>query len=140
MERRTTRTTIETTRRLIAVRRIIRAYRAGNQNTSTKMTFLLNFYDTNLDLTESKDDRKLFGEACKGLEGSEPFSGKKTTYNDFAKLIGKSFEDVKVMETLMIPAIWDSNNTNPEAKKLPKNIGTVNVFTSTNLTKEQVKV
>ena len=69
------------------------------------MTFLLNPYDAKLDLAGSKDDRKLFQEACKGLEGSDKFSGKKTTYNDFVKLIGKSFEDVRVMETLMIPTI-----------------------------------
>ena len=119
---------------------IIRAYRAGNRKTSTKMTFLLNPYDAKLDLEGSKDDRKLFQEACKGHEGSDKFSGKKTTYNDFVKLIGKSFEDVRVMETLMITTIWDSSNVDPEAKKLPKKTGIVNMFTSTNLTKEQVKV
>ena len=40
----------------------------------------------------------------------------------------------------MIPTIWDSSNADPEAKKLPKKIGIGNMFTSTNLTKEQVKV
>ena len=51
----------------------------------------------------------------------------------------KSFEDVRVMETLMISTIWDSSNADPEAKKLPKKIRIGNMFTSTNLTKEQVK-
>ena len=105
MERRTNRTIIETTRRLIAVRRTIRAYRAGNRNTVIKIRFILNPYDANLDLAESKDDRKLFQETCKGLEGSDKFSGKKTTYNDFATLLGKFFGNVRVMETLMILTI-----------------------------------
>ena len=69
------------------------------------MPFILNPYDANLDLAGSKDDRKLFQEDCKGLEGSDKFSRKETTYNDFAKLIDKFFEDVRVMEILTIPTI-----------------------------------
>ena len=69
------------------------------------MPFILNPYDANLDLAGSKDDRKLFQKDCKELEGSDKLSGKETTYNNFAKLIDKFFEDVRVMETLTIPTI-----------------------------------
>ena len=53
------------------------------------MAFLLNPYNNFLNLT-NRDDRKLFQDACKGLEDDDTFSGKKVEYNDFAKLIVKS--------------------------------------------------
>ena len=63
------------------------------------MAFILNPYDNILDLT-NRDDRRLFQDACKGLKDEDKFSGKKSEYKDFAKLIGESFEDVRVMEAL----------------------------------------
>ena len=109
------------------------------EHISIKMPFILNSYDANLVLAGIKDDRKFFQVACKGLEGSDKFLGKRITYKDFVRLIGKRFEDVRVMETLMIPTIWVSNNADSETKKLPKKFGVVSMFTSTNQTKEQVK-
>lgn len=136
MERRITRITIERTRRLIAVRRIICAYGTRQQNVTVRMVFILNPYDANLDLVGSKVDRKLFQKVCNGLHDVDKFSVKKMEYNDFEKLIGKIFEDVRVMDTLTIPTAWDTNNVNAEAHILPTRTGIVDMFKNNILTKE----
>ena len=46
------------------------------------------------------------------------FSVKKTKYTDFAKLIGKCFEDIRVLDTLLIPTTWNTSNVNVEGQRL----------------------
>ena len=66
------------------------------------MAFRLSPYNTALHLSRS-NDRKLYLEATKGLKEAHLFSGKKSDYSQFAKLMGKGFKDVRVMEVLTIP-------------------------------------
>ena len=55
---------------------------------------------------------------CKGLKDDNLFEGSKEKYNNFVKLIKKPMEDVRVMNTLMMPTKWDEDNADVEAKKL----------------------
>ena len=82
---------------------------------------------------------KTFLQDCKGLEDDDKFSGKKAEYNDFAKLIGKSFEDVRLMQTLLIPTIWDTANEDVGLQRLPTEAGIVDPFKVHNVTKVQVR-
>ena len=63
-------------------------------------TFLLNPYDAKLDLS-SKDDRKLYHDACKGLSDNK-FDGKKEHFQNFIKLVENEFKKTRVMEALEI--------------------------------------
>lgn len=73
------------------------------------MTSRLSQYNTILNLSKN-DDRKLYLEALKGLKESNLFTGKKTDFDQFSKLMGKSFEDVRVIKSLIIPTEWDTTN------------------------------
>ena len=74
------------------------------------MSFQIYPYGAVLELSKN-DDRKLYLEASKGLKEANLFTGKKTDFDQFSKLMGKSFKDVRVMETLVIPTKWDTTNT-----------------------------
>ena len=50
-----------------------------------------------LDLND-KDDRKLFQEGCKGLLEKDMFTGSKTEYGNWVKLIETDFESTRTME------------------------------------------
>ena len=99
-------------------------------------TFLLNPYDACLDLS-SKDDRKLYHDACKGLTDNK-FDGKKENFNDFIKLIENEFQKTRVMEALEITTEWDISASDTEDQKMPTAEGTINSFRSKQLTKEEV--
>ena len=82
--------------------RIQREFRRKRVNKPNPiMVFLLNPYDTTLDLA-NREDRKLFNEACKGVADDDKFPGKRKDYNDFLKLMERSFEDIRVMEAIEI--------------------------------------
>ena len=102
------------------------------------MAFVLNLYDNLLDLT-NRDNRKLFQDACRCLKGEDKFSGKKADYNNFVKLISKSFEDMRLMEALLIPTKWDTGNADDALKRVPTEACMVNLFKVHSVTKEQVK-
>ena len=101
-------------------------------------TFLLNPYDGDLDLT-NKDDRKLFQDACKGLEKENLFDGKKQNFQDFAKLLEVGLKKTRVMEALAICTEWDETASAEEDRKLPTAGGTVDSFKSKQVTPEQVR-
>ena len=63
--------------------------------------FLLNPYDTPMDLTD-KDDQKLYQEACKGLKEKKLFDGKKENYSNFIKLIEKVLSATRLTDALKI--------------------------------------
>ena len=102
------------------------------------MIFRLSPYDTILDLSKN-DDRKMYLEAAKGLKEANLFTGEKTDFSQFSKLIGKAFRDVRVMECLLIPTKWDTTNTDTELQKLPTKEGLLNQFEYSKVTKEQVQ-
>ena len=102
------------------------------------MAFITNPYDATLDLT-NREDRKLFQEGSKGLKEDDKFAGKKVKYNTFAKLMGKSFEDVKVMSTLTIPTVWDEKNADVALQRLPTEAGLIDMFKNNSVSKEQVR-
>ena len=102
------------------------------------MVFVLNPYENLLDLT-NRDDRKLFQGTCKVLKEEDKFSGRKAEYNNVVKLIGKSFGDVRLMEVLLIPIKWYTNNANDALKRVPTEAGMVNSFKVYSVTKAQVK-
>ena len=82
---------------------------ATTPNIPETISFQLSPYDVALDLSKN-GDRKLYLEASKGLKEANLFTGKKIDFNQFSKLMGKSFKDVSVMETLVIPTKWDTTN------------------------------
>ena len=51
----------------------------------------------------------------------------------------KNFDDVRVMEALMIPTIWDTSNANAALQKVPTEEGLLDLFTTHKLSKSQVK-
>ena len=53
------------------------------------------------------------------MKDAGKFSGKKGNYTNFVKLIGKGFEDVRVMDTLLIPTILDTANSDPVMQRFP---------------------
>ena len=57
------------------------------------MTFLLNPYDTDLDLRD-KADRKMFTDGCQGLSTEAKFNGEREKINDFLKLIGQKLNTI----------------------------------------------
>ena len=50
----------------------------------------------------NNEDRKLYLEAMKGLKENNLFSGKKSDFDKFLKLMGKAFKDARVVELLTI--------------------------------------
>ena len=70
------------------------------------MAFLLNPYEADLDLSD-KEDRKLFAEASKGLKDGNLFDGKRENFSTFSKLIEKEFHNVRIMQCLNIPTLWN---------------------------------
>ena len=102
------------------------------------MAFIINPYDNVLDLKDNHDI-KLFQEGSKGLKETDKFSGKNVDYSNFEKLMGKSFDDVRLMEALMIPTIWDTSNANAALQKVPTEEGLLDLFTTHKLSKSQVK-
>ena len=101
-------------------------------------TFLLSPYDVPLNLAD-KDDRKLYQEACKGLNGKDRFDGKGENYSDFLKLIEQQLQDVRVMKTLKIPTGWDTSVTSPNDRwhQVPGKM--IDIFKSNKATEEQVE-
>ena len=140
MDRRLTRRSIEALRENNSARRIARTFRFFQirNRPARRMAFIINPYDNVLDLKD-KHDIKLFQEGSKGLKETDKFSGKKVDYSNFEKLMGKSFDDVRVMEALMIPTIWDTSNANAALQKVPTEEGLLDLFTTHKLSKSQVK-
>ena len=62
------------------------------------------------------------------MKEDDKFAGKKVKYNTFAKLMGKSFEDVRVMLTLTIPTVWDALNADVALQRLPTEAGLIDMF------------
>ena len=102
------------------------------------MAFILNPYDADLDLND-KDDRKLFQDGCKGLKDDQLLDGKKENYSTFSKLLERIFDDVRVIECLMIPTVWDVNAATPAGKRIVISDGIVDFFNSSQGEKAQVK-
>ena len=102
------------------------------------MKFLLSPYDAPLDLLKN-EDCKLYLEATKGLKEGNHFSGKKTEFAQFSKLMGKAFKEVRVMETLMIPTEWDTTNTDTALQRFPTDERLLNLFDDSKVTKKQVR-
>ena len=65
------------------------------------MLFILNPFDTNLDLT-NKEDRKLFESGTKGLPSELKLSGDKERFKNFRKLIGDRVRNVRLMEVFEV--------------------------------------
>ena len=101
------------------------------------MSFLLSPYDAALDLSKS-DDRKLYLEAVKRLKEANHFTRKKTDFDQFSKLMGKAFKDVRVMEILAIPTKWDDTNADAALQRIPTDAGLLNLFNDNKVTKDQV--
>ena len=140
MDRRLTRRTIEAFRENNTARRIARAFRFYQirNRPARGMAFIINPYDNGLNLTD-KYDIIFFQKESKGLKETDKFSGKKVDYSNFEKLMRKIFDDVRVMEALMIPTIWDTTNVNVALQKVPTEEGLLDLFASHKLTKLQVK-
>eukprot|EP00957_Ditylum_brightwellii_P082464 6269798-Ditylum_brightwellii.AAC.1 len=98
------------------------------------MAFILNPYNTTLDLLD-KEDRKMFEIGTKGLEELQRFNGQTETFNNFAKLISHKMKDIQVLEALGVATEWDDpapsnafkvinifENTGKEAKKVKTHI------------------
>ena len=101
-------------------------------------TFVLNPYNTTLDLSRL-DKRKLYTEVIKGLKEGNHFTGKKSEYDTFSKLMDKSFRDVQVMESPTILTVWDAINADNALKRIPSKAEVANIFTDNIIRKEQVK-
>ena len=97
--------------------------------------FLLNPYDSELDLT-NKDDRKLYENACKGLKEDSLFNGKRENYSNFVKLIEKEFKNTRMMEALEISREWDDLATAVENRRLVTS--TVDIFKTNKVAREEV--
>ena len=67
-------------------RAIRRGAAASTPTIPVTMSFQLSPYDAALDLSKN-DDRKLYLEAVKGLNEKNHFTGKKTDFDQFSKLI-----------------------------------------------------
>ena len=118
-------------------RRTIRRAAARTSTIPVTMSFQLSPYDAALDLSKN-DDRKLYLEAIKGLKEATHFTGKKTDFDQFSKLMGKAFKDVRVMEILTIPTEWDATNADAALQRIPTDAGLLNLFDDNKVTKEQV--
>ena len=102
-----------------------------------KMIFVLNPYDSVLDLAD-RDDRKLFTEGCKGLKENDVFDGKKQNYGNFVKLIEGELLDTRTMEALEIHTNWRDGGDTDAAKRIPLADKKINTFGSNKATKENV--
>ena len=78
----------------------------------TKMAFCTSPYDRVLNLTD-KEDRKLFNDACRGLEKEDRFDGTLSKSSQFLKLIGKELEDFRLDEIFIVAVKWDSSTAAP---------------------------
>ena len=75
-------------------------------------------YDAPLDLSKN-EDRNLYLKTTKVLKEGNLFLGKKTDFDKFSKLMGKTFKDVRVMEIIIIPTKWDTTNTDIALQRIP---------------------
>ena len=105
---------------------IQRAFRASRRNqfvphTTVAMAFLTSPYDSPLDLS-NKEDRKLFNDACEGLEKDDRFDGKLANASKFLKLIGKELEDFLLDEILRVAVSWDEGASAPRVPTRSANI------------------
>ena len=91
--------------------------------------FLLNPYKADLDLSD-KDDRKLFAEASKGLKEENLFDGKRENFSTFSKLIEKEFHDVRIMQCLNVPTLWNVGAGTAAERQTPIADGMVDFFSS----------
>ena len=91
--------------------------------------FLLNPYDADLDL-QKKDDKRLFMEGCKGVQGFE-FLGKRNKITEFLKLLQIELDDIRLRETLMISTKWTAGTRNPSK--------VIDMLRDSNLTTREVK-
>ena len=128
------------TRRRILLQRLGRGFlvRRRQARRTRTMAFCFNPYDLPLNLRD-KDDHKVYLDGCKGLKDDDLFDGSKAKYNDFAKLLRKPLENVRVMETFLVPTIWDDKNVNDEAKRLVLPEMNINIFERHSAMKDQVK-
>eukprot|EP00957_Ditylum_brightwellii_P013136 992677-Ditylum_brightwellii.AAC.1 len=101
--------------------------RAGARRTRNlllrNMAFILNPYNTILDLS-NKEDRKMFELGTKELEEKRRFNGRKEAFNDFAKLIGHKMKEIRVLEALEVAVEWTKASPSNATK-------VVNIFEST---------
>ena len=93
------------------------------------MAFLLNPYEADLDLSD-KEDRKLFAEASKGLKDGNLFDGKRENFSTFSKLIEKEFHDVRIMQCLNVPTLWNVGAGTAAERRTPIAEGMVDFFSS----------
>ena len=99
---------------------------------------MFNPYDAILDLN-NKDDRKLYQDACKGIDKEDQFDGKKEHFHDFTKLLEIDFKKTRVLAAFEISIAWDETASNPEERRLPVADGVVDSFRSKQVTQEQVQ-
>ena len=101
------------------------------------MTFLLNPYDAELDLSD-KEDRKLFQDDSKDIKSTNKdkcvlFDGKIENFNKFSKIIGKEFHDTRVNIVLLIPTQWPDGG-----RKAPIIVSMVDIFQSYQIENQKV--
>ena len=90
-----------------------------------------------LDLND-KDDWKLFQEGCKGLLEKDMFTGSKTEYGNWVKLIETDFESTRTMEALGICTTWNTTGGTAASNRVPTEHGNIDIFTSNKASKEDV--
>ena len=102
------------------------------------MTFLLNPYDADLDLSD-KEDRKLFTEGCKGVSEKDIFDGRKQNYSNFVKLIEGNLNSKRTMSALKISTKWEAGSGADAAKRTPLSEGDIDLFKSNEVKKEELE-
>ena len=101
-------------------------------------SFILNPYDTKLDLA-NKDDRKLYQDACKGLTKENQFDGQKKNIKTSSNSLKNISRERRYWRYWKIIVAWDNTASDPEAQKLPTIAGMIDRFTSKQVTQAQVQ-
>ena len=99
------------------------------------MPTIFNPYDAKIDLT-TKDGKKMYMDACKGLKEKDLYDGTKKNWNGFVKLMRKPLNDVRVMEVLKVTTKWDEDNIDDAGKRMV--VEDANLFDRHNLSTKQV--
>ena len=91
------------------------------------MAFVLNPCDRTLDLND-KDDRKLFENACEGLDQTDRFDGKAANAPRFLKLIGNQSQEFRLLDAFKIGTEWDMSQTAPRVPSAHADLFSSNVL------------
>ena len=101
------------------------------------MTFMLNPYDADLDISD-KDDRKLFTEGYKGVSKKDIFDGRKQNYSNFVKLIEGNLNSKRTMSALKISTKWEAGDDTDTSKRTPLLEGDIDLFKSNEVKREEL--